>query len=252
MDFTGKKVLITGAARGLGRIIALEFAKRGAQVAIHCNSSRAAAEQVLLELEGKGHFIVQADLKYSDRIQAMVENVAEKFGKIEILINNAAVILYHHIATTSYEEWNALWSETLTVNLLSAANLCYCVAQKMKKTGGGRMVNVSSRGAFRGEPDMPAYGASKAGLNSMSQSLAQALVKWNIFVGVVAPGFIDTDRVTPILQGEKGEDIKNQSPLGRVAHPEEVAMGVMFLAADGTEFMTGAILDINGASYLRS
>ena len=99
---------------------------------------------------------------------------------------------------------------------------------------------------------MPAYGASKAGMNAMSQSLAMALAKWNIFVGTVAPGFIETDRVAPILNGERGEAIKNQSPLGRVARPEEVARGVLFLASEGTEFMTGAILDINGASYLRS
>ncbi len=114
------------------------------------------------------------------------------------------------------------------------------------------LVGRTSRGAFRGEPEMPAYGASKAGLNAMSQSLAQKLAKDNIFVGVVAPGFVETERTAPILEGPRGEDIRNQSPLGRVARPEEVAHAVLFLAAEGSEFMTGAIIDVNGASYLRS
>lgn len=252
MDFTNKKILVTGAGRGLGKVIATQFAEAGAQVAIHFNSSKKEAEQVVLELKGEGHFSIQADLKNPDSVKILFDNVVERFGKIDVLINNAAVILYHPIAEVSYEEWQKAWNETITVNLQAAANLCFCVAQEMKSTGGGRIVNVSSRGAFRGEPDMPAYGASKAGMNAMSQSLAMALAKWNIFVGTVAPGFIETDRVAPILNGERGEAIKNQSPLGRVARPEEVARGVLFLASEGTEFMTGAILDINGASYLRS
>ena len=122
----------------------------------------------------------------------------------------------------------------------------------MIQQGGGRIVNVSSRGAFRGEPNQPAYGASKAGLNAMSQSLAQALARHNVFVGIVAPGFVETDLAKEILDGPRGEGIRQQSPLGRVAKPEEVARGVLFLASEGSEFMTGAILDINGASYLRS
>ncbi len=252
MDFTNKKILITGAGRGLGKVIALEFAKAGAQVAIHYNTSEKEAEEAVLELEGQGHFSIQANLKNPNSVKILLDKVVERFGRIDILINNAAVILYHRIAEVSYEEWQKAWDETITVNLQAAANLSFCAAQAMKDTGGGRIVNVSSRGAFRGEPDMPAYGASKAGMNAMSQSLAMALAKWNIFVGTVAPGFIETDRVAPILNGEKGEAIKNQSPLGRVARPEEVARGVLFLASEGTEFMTGAILDINGASYLRS
>lgn len=122
----------------------------------------------------------------------------------------------------------------------------------MIEHGGGRIVNVSSRGAFRGEPDAPAYGASKAGLNSMSQSLARALAPHNIFVGVVAPGWVETDMAADYLNGENGDSIRAQSPLGRVAKPEEVAYAVLFLASDGAEFATGTIIDVNGASYLRS
>jgi NAD(P)-dependent dehydrogenase (short-subunit alcohol dehydrogenase family) len=121
----------------------------------------------------------------------------------------------------------------------------------MKKTGGGRIVNVSSRGAFRGEPEQPAYGASKAGLNAMSQSVAQKVAEHHIYIGVVAPGFVETDMAASRLSGPEGEGIRGQSPFGRVARPEEVAYAVLFLASDGSEFSTGTIIDVNGASYLR-
>jgi 3-oxoacyl-[acyl-carrier protein] reductase len=140
----------------------------------------------------------------------------------------------------------------LDTNLIGAANATYCAAQQMIKQGGGRIVNISSRGAFRGEPDAPAYGASKAGLNAMSQSLAKYLAPYNIFVGVVAPGFVQTDMARDHLTGPQGDAIRNQSPLGRVAQPEEVAYAALFLASEGSQFMTGAIIDVNGASYLRT
>lgn len=140
----------------------------------------------------------------------------------------------------------------MQINLFGVANLCFCAAQQMIQQGNGRIINISSRGAFRGEPEHTAYGASKAGLNQLSQSLAQALAKYNIFVGVVAPGFVETDMTKDILNGKQGEAIKQQSPLGRVARPEEIAKAVLFLSSEGIDYMTGAILDVNGASYLRS
>ena len=121
----------------------------------------------------------------------------------------------------------------------------------MIKQGGGKIINISSRGAFRGEPQAPAYGASKAGLNAMSQSLAQALAPHNIYVYIVAPGFIKTDMTEKLLVGKQGEQIKKQSPLGRVGYADEVARTVLFLAGEGTDYLTGSIIDVNGASYLR-
>ena len=122
----------------------------------------------------------------------------------------------------------------------------------MITNGGGKIVNISSRGAFRGEPDHPAYGASKAGLNAMSQSLAIALAPYNVTVGVIAPGFVETDMVTAFLESSEGDAIKKQSPFNRVATAAEVARTVAVFAAEGFEFMSGGIIDINGASYLRS
>ncbi|MEL6925611.1 MAG: SDR family oxidoreductase [Bacteroidota bacterium] len=252
MNFTGKCVLITGGARGIGKATATAFAKAGARVAINYRSNHEAAKATIQELPGGPHLAMQADISQPDEVKSLVDKTIDEFGCIDILVNNAGVHNFHPIDEVSYEQWQAEWHYTLGVNLLGAANAIYCVAQHMIEQGGGRIVNVSSRGAFRGEPDQPAYGASKAGMNAMSQSLAQKLAPHHIFVGIVAPGFVETDLAAEILSGPRGEGIRQQSPLNRVAKPEEVARGVLFLAAEGTEFMTGAILDINGASYLRS
>ena len=182
----------------------------------------------------------------------MVDEVVERLGRIDILVNNAGIHEERLLTETSYEEWVAYFLRILDVNLLGAANTIYCAAQHMMKSGGGRIVNISSRGAFRGEPTAPAYGASKAGMNSLGQSLAQLLAPHNIFIGTVAPGFVETDMAAERLSQPGGNAIRTQSPLNRVAKPEEVAHVAMFLASAGAEFTTGAIVDVNGASYLRS
>ncbi len=252
MDFTNKVVLVTGGSRGIGRAIALQFAHRGALVVVHYNSNLNAAEETVSLLEGENHLIVQADMKDADGIKRMVETAVSHYGHLDILINNAGIFEEHPLAEVDYETWQKNWHNIIDTNLIGAANAMYCAGQQMIKQGYGRIVNVSSRGAFRGEPLAPAYGASKAGLNAMSQSLAKHLAPYNVFVGTVAPGFVETDMAKDHLSGSLGDEIRGQSPLNRVAKPEEVAYGVLFLASAGAEFMTGTILDVNGASYLRS
>jgi NAD(P)-dependent dehydrogenase (short-subunit alcohol dehydrogenase family) len=156
------------------------------------------------------------------------------------------------VLTTSYEDWLRIWRRTIDTNLLGPANLIHAVAPHMVAAGGGRIVNVSSRGAFRGEPDHPAYGASKAGLNSLGQSMARALGAHGIYVTTVAPGYVETDMAAPYLDGPRGDAIRAQSPLNRAATPEEVARVVVFLATPGAEATTGTVVDVNGASYLRT
>lgn len=252
MDFSGKRVLVTGGTRGIGRAVATAFAARGARLALNYRSNEQAAQQTLDSLAGGPHLLVRGDVAKSDEAATTVDRAANELGGIDIVVNNAGVGGHHRPDEVDYQAWQAAWTRILAVNLTGAANICYCAAQRMIAGNGGRIVNVSSRGAFRGEPDQPAYGASKAGLNALSQSLAQRLAPYGIFVGVVAPGFVDTEMAEERLAGPDGEDIRRQSPLGRVARPEEVAHAVLFLASEGAEFSTGTIVDVNGASYLRS
>ena len=251
MGFSGKVVLVTGASRGIGRAIAARFAEQDARVAVHYNRDESGARQTIALLPGNTHKAFQADVSDGEAARRLAEQVVESMGGIHVLVNNAGMHETHKIAEIDYGDWQDQWRRTLDTNLIGPANLIYCVARYMMKQGGGRIVNISSRGAFRGEPDAPAYGASKGGLNSMSQSLAKALAPHNIFVYVVAPGFVETDMAAPLLSGPGGDEIRKQSPLGRVARPDEVAHTVLFLASEGSEFLTGGIVDVNGASYLR-
>jgi 3-oxoacyl-[acyl-carrier protein] reductase len=252
MDFTGKKVLVTGGSRGIGRACALGFAERGARVAINYLSNRSAAEATLSELSGGPHAIVQADVADPEQARRLVASAVTALGGLDIVVNNAGIWVDHVVEEVDYDEWQDAWDRVLRANLIGPANVSYCAARHMIDAGGGKIVNVSSRGSFRGEPDGPAYGASKAGLNSMSQSLAKRLAPHGITVGVVAPGFVDTDMAARYRDTPMWADITSQSPFGRVAKPAEVAAAVLFLASDGSEFSTGAIIDVNGASYLRT
>jgi NAD(P)-dependent dehydrogenase (short-subunit alcohol dehydrogenase family) len=252
MDFSGKYVLVTGGSRGIGKACAQAFAMRGAQVAVNYIRDKEAAQGTLDGLPGEGHRLFQADVAQPGQAHELVEGVVRELGGLDIVVNNAGISQRHPIDGVDYETWQGAWERILAVNLLGPANIMYWAIQHMIQNGGGRIVNVSSRGAFRGEPEQPAYGASKAGLNAMSQSLAQKVAKHNITVGVVAPGFVETDMAARRLSGPGGDQIRQQSPFGRVARPEEVAYAVLFLASEGSEFSSGAIIDVNGASYLRS
>lgn len=228
------------------------FAANGAVVAVHYNRNYKAAQETLRTLHGTGHMDVQADVALADEVESMVDLVAAKLGRMDVLVNNAGIYEMHPLESVDYAFWQESWRRTIDVNLIGAANASYCAARQMMKQGGGKIINVTSRGAFRGEPEGPAYGASKAGQNAMSQSLAKALAPHNIFVYAVAPGWVATDMAAEHLAGPEGDGIRGQSPMNRVATPEEIARAVVMLASEGTDFMTGCILDINGASYLRT
>ncbi len=183
----------------------------------------------------------------------MVADAAGRLGGIDVLVNNAGVFAAHPITDVDYAQWQAAWHQTLAVNLIGAANVTFCALPHLRRAAsGGRIVNVSSRGAFRGEPGQPAYGASKAGLNAFGQSLAVALAPFGVAVATVAPGFVATDMTNEHLKPPRGDEIRAQSPFGRVARPEEVAAAVVWLASPDAEWASGAVLDLNGASYLRT
>jgi NAD(P)-dependent dehydrogenase (short-subunit alcohol dehydrogenase family) len=248
----GRAVLVTGGSRGIGAAVARAFAEAGDRVAVHFGANADLARDVAASLPGGGHVVVGADLRDPSAVRAMVDEAAAGLGGIDVLVNNAGVFFDHPVQATTYEEWQDGWAQTLGVNLLGAANVTWCAVQHMLRAGrGGHVVNIASRGAFRGEPDAPAYGASKAGLIAFGQSLARALGGEGISVVSVAPGFTETDMAAAELDGPRGDARRAESPFGRVATPEEVAAAVLFLASPEAAFTSGAVLDLNGASYLR-
>ena len=223
---------MTGASRGIGREIVTAFEKRGDRVFAHSTA--------------------RADLRDPAAARAMVAEAIAELGAIDVLVNNAAVYIAHPLTEVSYEDWQAAWRETFEVNVFGAANVSWCAARHMIERGeGGRIINIGSRGAYRGEPDHPAYGASKAALHSLGQSLAISLAPHGIGVASVAPGFIMTERQSGLLNSARGEAIRAQSPFSRVGTPGEVAQAVIYLASEAAIWASGTVLDLNGASYLR-
>ncbi|MFI9209229.1 SDR family NAD(P)-dependent oxidoreductase [Streptomyces sp. NPDC053253] len=250
---SGRRVFVSGASRGLGRAVARAFAANGDRVAVHFGSREEEARTTLASLAGDGHTLVGGDLADPSGAAAVVDAAAEALGGIDVLVNNAAVNIRHPLPETPYEEWVAVWQQHVAVNLLATANLSHLAARRMiDQGGGGRIVNIGSRGAFRGEPDHPAYGATKAAVHALGQSLAVSLAPYGIAVASVAPGFFATERVAPRVEGPEGEAIRAQSPFGRVGSAEEIAAAVLWLASPAAEWSSGTILDLNGASHLRT
>jgi 3-oxoacyl-[acyl-carrier protein] reductase len=248
----GRAVLITGAARGIGRAVAQAFAEHGDRIAVHFRQSAELADQVRRSLPGDGHLTVGAELADPDAVAVMVDRAATGLGGLDVLVNNAGVYLAHPILGTSYQDWQEQWRRTLDTNLVGAANVIWCAVPHLRASPAGRIINVSSRGAFRGEPGHPAYGASKAGLNALTQSLAVALAPDRIAVAAVAPGWVETDMTRDELATAAGDVIRAQSPFDRLGRPEEVAAAVVWLASAEAEWASGTIIDLNGASYLRT
>jgi NAD(P)-dependent dehydrogenase (short-subunit alcohol dehydrogenase family) len=263
----GRGVLVTGSSRGVGAATARAFAERGDRVVVHYRSAQATAQTLLDSLPGGGHAMVQADLSVASEVAGLADRAVDALGRVDVLVNNAALFLDpagggsrrgdHRITDVDYDDWVRAWETTLATNLLGPANLTWCIARHMmsvRPAGDlprGRIVNVGSRGAYRGEPDVPAYGASKAALHAFGQSMAVALAPEGISVVSIAPGFIATAMAAQLLDRPEGDQIRRQSPFNRVAAPEEVAGAIVALAEPSAEWISGAVVDFNGASYLR-
>ena len=197
--------LITGASGGIGRAIARRLARAGARLVLHFHSNRQAAEELRAELatsasgsvsgnvsdQRADHVLVGADLRDPEATQGMVDEVLEQVPGVDILVNNAGLYERYPLMDTPFETWLDGWHRAVATNLTAPAQLSYLLARHMAERGGGRMINIGSRGAFRGEPDAPGYGAAKAGLHALTQSLAVALAPRGIYVFAVAPGFVE-------------------------------------------------------------
>ncbi len=256
MSLNGQVALVTGGSGSIGRVICRQLAERGASVWVHCHRRRQAAQEVVAGLptppDGGRHGLITADLCDAEAVRSAVAQVVTEAGRLDLLVNNAGVYRRLALQEASYDAWCAQWEKTLAINLVAPANVSYCAAQHMMLQRNGKIINISSRGAFRGEPQNPAYGASKSGLNALTQSLAVALAPHGISVFAVAPGFVESALDRDYMTTELAAELKGQSPLGRLATPADVAYWVGCLAEEAAAFATGTIVDVNGASHLRT
>jgi len=251
-----RHVLITGAAKGIGAATAERFAASGFRVLLHYRSNAAEAEAVRLALQpcaaAGSHMCLHAALDEPGASEALVKRALDECdGELDVLVVNHGTYEETPVETASATEWSRSFERVLRTNLAAPAELAFAYGSAARlRSAGGAIVFVSSRGAYRGEPLAPAYGASKAGLNSLTGSLAQAFGPHGVRVSAVAPGFVATAMASAVLQSPRGESIRSQSPFHRVGKPQEVANTIFFLASEEATWSTGAILDCNGASYL--
>lgn len=249
IDLHGKVALITGASRGIGREIALRMGEAGAQVAVNYNRSEGEAREVV-EAIGGDAMQVQADVAESQQVEAMIDAVLAHLGRIDILVNNAGWHDYNRFDSDDYEAWQRGWQKTFALNLFGAANAAFLAMRSMRKNGGGKIINVASRSAWRGETEFADYGASKAGLVNLTRSIARGCAKDNIVASCVTPGFVDTDIARAELELHYDE-IVSQIPLRRVGTVDDVAAVVLFLASPMADYLNGVSIDVNGGSWFQ-
>jgi 3-oxoacyl-[acyl-carrier protein] reductase len=250
---TQKKVaLVTGSASGIGRACATSLARSGYQIAANYRSREAEVMDLITELGQGAHKTFRADIADAAQAETLVAQVVQHYGRVDVLVNAAGQFIRQDISAGDFEQWQQDWSQCMHLNLTAPMNLAFLVSKVMIKQQSGKIVNITSRGAFRGEPSAPAYGAAKSGLNSASQSLAQALGSQGIHVYAVAPGWTETPSASPRIRAAGWEEVAAQSPLGRIGQPSEIGDLVAYLCSDNTAYLTGAIIDANGASYLRN
>ncbi len=243
MRLDGKKAIVTGASRGLGRAIALAFAREGADLLVNYASREAQAQEVVAAIQGMGRkaILCRADLSDTAQIRRMVEAAVTGLGRVDILVNNAGITLPKGPLETTEAEWEKVLRTDLTgVFLCSQAVIPGMIAQ-----GGGRIINISSTAAQSGTLSGPAYCAAKAGVIGLTKCLANAFARQNILVNAIAPALIDTE----ILYWRTPEQWKatlESIPLKRLGDPNDLAETAVLLASSGGSFMTGATIDING------
>lgn len=253
-DLSAKTVLVTGASKGIGAATVAALAAAGANVVAHYNSDRAGAEVALAGVPDERKRFVAADLHDLSAVEALWDEATSWRGGIDVLVLNAAIMLWNGGMQESLETWDAVWDETLTVNLLAPARLLRRAVPHFRGRGGGILVTLSSWAAQRGvsNPDTIAYGASKAAVRSMTQTIARAYARENLLAYVVAPGVVRTQMSESFAATQGGEAaVSSGLAMGEWVPPEEIASLVAYLASGQARHLTGATLDMNGASYIR-
>lgn len=247
MKLQGKAALVTGASRGIGREIALELARQGADVAVNYSGSEARALEVVAEIQSLGReaFAVQCDVANSESVTEMVKNTIERFGKLDILVNNAGITRDNLLMRMKDDEWDSV----INTNLKGVFLCTKAVTRQMMKQRSGRIINIASIVGVSGNAGQANYVAAKAGVIGLTKTAAKELASRGITVNAVAPGFITTD-MTDKLTSEVKEAMLTQIPLARFGEPKDIANVVTFLAAEDSSYMTGQTLHIDGGMVM--
>lgn len=243
----GKIALVTGASRGIGRAVALELARQGANVVVNYAGSEAKANEVveMIRSLGREAIAVQTDVARAEEVERLVKTALDQFGRLDILVNNAGITRDNLLMRMKEEEWDAV----INTNLKGVFLCTKAVTRPMMKQRGGRIINIASVVGVIGNPGQANYVAAKAGVIGLTKTAARELASRNITVNAVAPGFITTDMTEALSEELKGEMLK-QIPLARFGEPDDVARVVAFLASDAAGYMTGQTLHVDGGMVM--
>lgn len=244
MKLKNKTAIITGASGGIGQAIAKEFAKEGANLVICYNKNAKKAEELSKKLKCNS-IVVQLDLSNSQSIIEVVKQTVEKFNSIDILVNNGAILQQKQFEEISSQDWDNM----LNINLKGPFLLSQKVIPTMKKNNWGRIINISSIGGQWGGNLAVHYSASKAGLISLTKSLAKIYSKDGILTNCIAPGLIETEMIANEIKTKEGKEKIKQIPIKRIGTPEEIAKTALFLASDDSSYTTGQTINLNGGMY---
>lgn len=238
-----KTVIITGASRGIGAQIAREFHKNGYNVAINYNKSEEEAEKLSKELDGS--FLIKGDVSCEEDVKRMVDSVLNKFGRIDVLVNNAGISSFNLVSDISLEEWENLFKVNVTGTFL----MCKYASKQMVQNHSGCIINMASIWGISGSSCESCYSASKGAVIAFTKSLAKELGPSNIRVNAISPGFIDTD-MNKCISKEDAKVFADETPLGRIGTPKDVANLTLFLADEKASFITGQIIGCDGGAII--
>jgi 3-oxoacyl-[acyl-carrier protein] reductase len=245
-NLQGRTALVTGASQGIGRAVAMELARHGATVALAARNETKLAEAVaVIEAAGGQAAAFSLDVASEDSIKSGAKAILERFGKVEILVNNAGITRDTLALRMKRDDWDSV----LATNLTGAFLLTQAVLSPMLRNRWGRIINITSVVGRTGQAGQVNYAASKAGLIGMTRSLAREVASRNITVNAVAPGYIET-AMTSVLDEKVRETMVAQIPLGRAGTDKEIAQSVAFLASDAAAYITGHVLDVNGGMFM--
>ncbi|KKK39599.1 3-oxoacyl-ACP reductase [Mesobacillus campisalis] len=247
MKLEGKVALVTGASRGIGREVALELAREGANVAVNYAGSEAKAAAVAEEIRSLGReaVVIQADVSDADSVEGMVKQTIEAFGRLDILVNNAGITKDNLLMRMKESDWD----EVININLKGVFLCTKAVTRQMMKQRSGRIINMSSIVGVSGNAGQANYVAAKSGVIGLTKTTAKELASRGITVNAVAPGFITTDMTDKLNEETKNEMLK-QIPLARLGEPIDIARTVVFLASEDSRYMTGQTLHVDGGMVM--